>query len=287
MEKAFFFRIDSDLFTFIVFLLVSSGLLVFSGGELIVSFRDVGFSVTSRVEKAAASVSFFVTHTVKTLKTLSEVQRRYEVLREQLKDYEFLQGSRESLRKENQRLRAMLGFSRELSTRNIPAEIIGFDPDNLYSGIVVSRGARHGVRKNMPVVAFQSDTLGLVGKVVQVSRTASMIVPLYHYQFYVAGKLERAQYRGLISGQGGSDFPLLMRYVKKHGQGSIRVGDLVVTSGENYPFPKDVPVGKVRDIKLHDHETSLELSLDPVLDLFRLEYVFILDLSLSQEGPHG
>ncbi|WNZ38106.1 rod shape-determining protein MreC, partial [Treponema pallidum] len=68
MEKAFFFRIDSDLFTFIVFLLVSSGLLVFSGGELIVSFRDVGFSVTSRVEKAAASVSFFVTHTVKTLK---------------------------------------------------------------------------------------------------------------------------------------------------------------------------------------------------------------------------
>jgi rod shape-determining protein mreC len=284
MKKKFSFKIRLDVFLLIVLLVISSVLLTFSGGRFIVDFKSVGFSVAAGTENAVHSVSVFVTDTVTAVRELAELRTKYAALTEKLKDYELLQRSNADIRRENRELKELLGFADEISYKNIPAQVTGFDPDNLYSGIIINRGTTHGVRKNMPVIAFQGSNAGLVGKIVQVGRASSMVIPVYDYQCYVAARVQTTKHRGLVNGQGSPDLPLIMRYVQKRAKDEISIGDKILASGENNLFPKDSPIGIVTGIKVHDYETYLELTVEPIIDFARLDYVFVLDLSAAEGG---
>jgi len=283
MKRKFSFRIKLDVFLLIVLLIISSILLTFSGGRFIVDFKSVGFSVAAGTENAVHSVSSFVTDAVSAVRELAELRSKYVALSEKLKDYELLQRSNADIRRENRELKELLGFADTIAYKNIPAQITGFDPDNLYSGIIINRGAKHGVRKNMPVLAFQGSNVGLVGKIVQTGRNSSMVMPIYDYQCYVAASVQTTKHRGLVNGQGAADLPLIMRYVQKRAKDEITVGDKILASGENNLFPKDSPIGIITGIKVHDYETYLELTVQPIIDFFRLDYVFVLDLSGASE----
>ena len=283
MKRKFSFRIKLDVFLLIVLLIISSILLTFSGGRFIVDFKSVGFSVAAGTENAVHSVSSFVTDAVSAVRELAELRSKYVALSEKLKDYELLQRSNADIRRENRELKELLGFADTIAYKNIPAQITGFDPDNLYSGIIINRGAKHGVRKNMPVLAFQGSNVGLVGKIVQTGRNSSMVMPIYDYQCYVAASVQTTKHRGLVNGQGAADLPLIMRYVQKRAKDEITVGDKILASGENNLFPKDSPIGIITGIKVHDYETYLELTVQPIIDFFRLDYVFVLDLSGTSE----
>ena len=284
MKRKFSFRIKLDVFLLIFLLIISSVLLTFSGGRFIIDFKSVGFSVAAGTENAVHSVSAFVTDTVSAVRELAELRSKYLELSEKLKDYELLQRSNADIRRENRELKELLGFADTIAYKNIPAQISGFDPDNLYSGIIINRGAKHGVRKNMPVLAFQGSNVGLVGKIVQTGRDSSMIIPIYDYQCYVAASVQTTKHRGLVNGQGTADLPLIMRYVQKRAKDEISIGDRILASGENDLFPKDSPIGVVTGIKVHDYETYLELTVQPIIDFSRLDYVFVLDMSGANEG---
>jgi len=283
MKRKFSFKIKRDIFLLILLLIISSVLLTFSGGRFIVDFKSVGFSVAAGTENAVHSVSAFVTDTVSAVRELAELRSKYLVLTEKLKDYELLQRSNADIRRENRELKELLGFADTVAYKNIPAQIIGFDPDNLYSGIIINRGTKHGIRKNMPVLAFQGSNVGLVGKIVQTGRNSSMVIPIYDYQCYVAASVQTTKHRGLLNGQGSAALPLIMRYVQKRAKDEIGIGDRILASGENNLFPKDSPIGVVTGIKVHDYETYLELTVQPIIDFSRLDYVFVLDLSSPHE----
>ena len=284
MKRKFSFKIKLDIFLLTLLLIISSVLLTFSGGRFIVDFKSVGFSVASGTENAVHSVSSFVTDAVSAVRELADLRSKYLALSEKLKDYELLQRSNADIRRENRELKELLGFADTITYKNIPAQITGFDPDNLYSGIIINRGAKHGVRKNMPVLAFQGSNVGLVGKIVQTGRDSSMIIPIYDYQCYVAASVQTTKHRGLVNGQGAADLPLIMQYVQKRAKDEIGIGDRILASGENNLFPKDSPIGVITGIKVHDYETYLELTVQPIIDFSRLDYVFVLDLSSAHEG---
>jgi len=274
------FRRDAFLLT--LYLLVSGVFLAFSGGGFVVNFRDIGFSLMSGAQRGIYSVSSFFSGTVTAIGELSDLRAKYQELSVRLEDYELLQRSNADIKTENERLKGLLGFSESLSIKNIPAGIIGRDPNNLYSGITINRGAKHGIRKNMPVISFQGSNTGLVGKVVQVGRNTSLVMPVYDYQCFVSARIETSRYDGLVNGQGSADDPLVMKYVKKRAREEIKVGDKIITSGENYNYPGSIPIGFVTKIRGLDYETSLELDVEPVIDFSRLENVFVLDMSVAQ-----
>jgi rod shape-determining protein MreC len=278
MQKKLPFNFSLDAFLLAVYLLVSSVFLAFSSGGFVVNFKDIGFSIMSGAQRGVYSVASFFSGTVTAVRELSDLKQKYSELQKKLDDYELLQRSNADIRVENEHLKDLLGYRDTLTVKNIPAEIIGRDPNNLYSGITLNRGARQGIKKNMPVIAFQGSNTGLVGKIVQVGRSTSLMMPVYDYQCFVSARLETTRYDGLISGQGSSDSPLVMKYVKKRAKDEIKIGDKVLTSGENSNYPGEIPVGFVSKIRGLDYETSLELDLDPVIDFSRLENVFVLDM---------
>jgi rod shape-determining protein MreC len=85
-----------------------------------------------------------------------------------------------------------------------------------------------------------------------------------------------SRYEGLIRGGSPEAGKLEMRYVKKEAKGVIRYGSLVITSGNNSIYPPDLYVGRVKTVEAPEWETSLTLTITPIVDFARMEYVFVL-----------
>ena len=62
-------------------------------------------------------------------------------------------------------------------------------------------------------------------------------------------------------------------------------GDIVVTSGENGNYVKDVPIGRISKIKILDYDSSLSIELEPVIDFLRLENVLVVDQKNLNDKP--
>lgn len=269
-------------------LVLSVLLLSFSGGN--VSFRPkaIGLAVFSIFENTFTQTGSFFSRTVTSISELKKLQTKYNALRDQLSRYETVERDIVELRQENKMLRQQLGFSQTVPYGHIPAEVIGKDPGNLFSSIVIDKGSREGVRKDMPVVAFQNGFQGLVGKVLVVSPNSSVVQPIVDPNCYVAARLQATRYEGLVSGTGSATDQVIMNYVQKRARDEIKYGDLVITSGMSSIYPKGIYVGRVRTIVAKEWETSLELTLQPVVDFARLEYVFVLSRAANEStGTNG
>ena len=272
-----------SLIVFLILVIISGVSLALSSGGFIVSVKEVGFSILSAGQKGVNSVIAGVGNGVSAVKELAELKESYNKLVQQLEDYEYLQRNNAEIRKENELLREQLGISKSIVNKNYVAQIIGRDPDSLYSAITVNKGSRNGIRKNMPVIAVQNGDIGLVGKVVTVGAFTSQIMPIYDFQCNISARIQHTRDLGLVVGQGNADSPLQMQYIKKRVLNELQYGNVVVTSGENENYLKDIPIGSITKIKTVDYDSSLIIEITPIIDFARLETVMIVDVKTEQE----
>lgn len=262
----------------LVLMIAFSGIsLGFSGGGFIVNFDKLGFTVFSSLQKAVHAVENVFTGTVTAVRDMAHLRSEYQQLTEKLKDYEFLQRNNTEIRKENERLKEQLDFATEIKYRNIPAQIIGRNPDRQYSGITLNKGARNGIKKGMPVIAVQAGNVGVVGRIITVGVGTSMMMPVYDVRCNISSRIQNTRDLGIVSGNGSSDGALSLKYIRKRVMDDFNYGDIVVTSGENGNYMRDIPVGRISKITVLDYDSSLNIELDPIIDFNRLENVLVID----------
>lgn len=262
----------------LVLMIAFSGIsLGFSGGGFIVNFDKLGFTVFSSLQKAVHAVENVFTGTVTAVRDMAHLRSEYQQLTEKLKDYEFLQRNNTEIRKENERLKEQLDFATEIKYRNIPAQIIGRNPDSQYSGITLNKGARNGIKKGMPVIAVQAGNVGVVGRIITVGVGTSMMMPVYDVRCNISSRIQNTRDLGIVSGNGSSDGALSLKYIRKRVMDDFNYGDIVVTSGENGNYMRDIPVGRISKITVLDYDSSLNIELDPIIDFNRLENVLVIE----------
>ena len=250
--------------------------------------ESLGLSILGFFQRGFSAVGGFVSDTVASISELRKLRDNYRELSAKLERYTNMERGLADLREENKRLKEQLGFSQEIAYQRIASRIIAKDPENLYSTITIDKGIAEGIRKNMPVIAFQDGIEGLVGRVVEVGRGTSKIVPLYDSRSYVAARLSSGtRTEGLVGGQGSPDDPLLMRFVKKRTKDEVQFGDLVVTTGFESVYPAEVAVGRVKKIQVLEYQTSIDIELDSVLDFSRLEYIFVVRPEAVGQAAEG
>ena len=271
------FRFRFSEFLLIGLVLVSSVLLAFSSGSFVLNFKKIGFSIISTVDKGVHFVVDGAGNTVNAVAELRKLKKDYNELVIKLDNYEQMQRSNADITKENARLKEQLGFALSLEEKNIPAQIISRDLDNAFSYLTIDKGSVNGIRKNMPVVAFQNGNQGLVGKVIQVGTFTSQIMPIYNINNIVSARIQNTRDLGLVNGLGSQDQPLMMQYIRKRVVDELNFGDIVVTSGENDNYMRDIPIGSISKITVLDYNSSLNIELTPIIDFSRLETVIVVN----------
>lgn len=260
----------------IILVVGSSVMLSFSSGGFIINFKNVGFTIFSTIEKGVATVSFYVKDAVDGVVKLVNLSKEYDVLTEKLKDYEYMQRTNAAIRKENARLKEQLGFADSIQQKTIPANIISRGADNLHTTIIIDKGSKDGIKKNMSVIAIQNGNVGVVGKVVSVGYTTAQIMSVYNTNCSISARMQNTRDIGLITGNGTEDKPLSMKYIKKRVIGELHFGDIVVTSGENGNYLKEIPIGTISKVSILDYDTSLDIEIEPVINFSRLESVMVV-----------
>jgi rod shape-determining protein MreC len=261
----------------VAYLIVSLILMTVTTNTVKINPKKAGTAVFSVFQRGAAGVGRFFGRMVNSIGELRRLQENYDDLQAQLQSYRLNEREIAQLRAENERLREQLEFSETIRYAYIAAEVIGRDAGDFLTGFLIDKGTRHGVRKNMPVVAYSGGFEGLVGRIIQVGPVSSIILPIFDVSCFVPGRMRNSRYTGLINGLGDSLGSLLMTSVPKSARGSLGVGDLVVTSGLSSIYPRDVYIGRIQEIGAKPWETSLQIDIDPVVDFSRLEYVFVLE----------
>lgn len=271
------FRFRFSEFLLIGLMIISSVLLAFSSGSFVLNFKKIGFSFISTVDKGVHFVVDGVGNTFNAVAELRKLKKDYNELVIKLDHYEQMQRTNADITKENARLKEQLGFAVSLDEKNIPAQIISRDLDNAFSYLTIDKGSVNGIRKNMPVVAFQNGNQGLVGKVIQVGTFTSQIMPVYNINNIVSARIQNTRDLGLVNGLGSQEQPLMMQYIRKRVVDELSFGDIVVTSGENDNYMRDIPIGSISKITVLDYNSSLNIELTPIIDFSRLETVIVVN----------
>lgn len=262
--------------TTIILVIVGLTMIGVSGSAIGFNPERIVRGVLSGGQRFFASIGRTVSGTVRSVGELRQLREDYEGLLEELERYQRLEGNIEALAAENARLREQLGFVARSENPLLAARVIAKESGSLFSSFTINRGRRHGVRTDQALIAFIGGREGLVGRVAEVSGGTAVIIPVFAPGSYVAARLERSRYEGLLQGTGDENDPLVMRYVPRRGRNEIRYDDLIATSGLESMYPADLPVGRVTRVTAPSYETSLRISVEPVVDFSRLEYVFVL-----------
>jgi len=79
---------------------------------------------------------------------------------------------------------------------------------------------------------------------------------------------------GVVQGQGPGNDLLVVRYLPL-GE-SVKVNDIILTSGIGGSFPKRLVIGQVIEVNQRDTDLFTEAIIRPSVDLTRLEYVLVM-----------
>jgi rod shape-determining protein MreC len=189
----------------------------------------------------------------------------------------------ESQAGEAQRLRALLDFREAHSeVPMLAAQVIGASADPTSHILFINRGERDRLRRNMAVITPD----GIVGKVVEVfANNTAQVLLINDKESGVGVLFADTRTHGVVKGTG--DPEPVMDYVSNDEK--VHAGQIIVTSGEDRIFPKDLPVGVVEGTK--PGITFQVIRVRPAVHLDRLEDVLILlsrqdaTLKAIQESP--
>lgn len=263
--------------TFVALIAVSAALILASSGARFELPRAIGLGVFSSLQKGITGAAGWVRGTVDSIGELRRAREELQVVRERLQEAERLSRDIVRLRRENEQLRALAGLADRTEYTNLPARVVAKQPGNTSGELILDKGSRDGVRRFMPVVAQQKGVTGLVGKVVTVSARSCTVLPITGQTSFVSARLEVSRYDGLLAGQGEVSDLLLLTHVSTLAVKEIAYGDVVVTSGLGQLFPAEIQIGRVRAIRSLPQASSLEIEVEPFIEVSKLEHVLILD----------
>lgn len=267
-----------ELTVFLMLIVLSATMLLSAGGDN-VSFRPkkAGLDFLSLCQRGITGTGRFISGSINSISELRSVKKEYKALLNRVSEYSYMENNYAALERENLELKKQLGYLSDAEGKMISAAVIGGNTNNFFKSLVINQGSSKGIKKNMPVIAYADGFRALVGKVVETGTFSAVVKPITDHSLYVPARLKDLRYSGLVNGnKTENDDTIFMNYVKKGAGGKIGYEDIVITSGLNGTYPKDIYIGKVRKISGKEYETSLMLELEPFVDFARLEYVFVL-----------
>ncbi|TBR17703.1 rod shape-determining protein MreC [bacterium] len=169
---------------------------------------------------------------------------------------------------ENLRLKKLLSFKQNTPYKVIAARVIGRDPSNWDSVLIIDKGSQNGIKKGFVSITF----LGLAGRVLEAGETTSKIILINDPNLSISALVQRSRQEGLVMGSLGGN--LVMKYLPK--DSDIKVSDTVITSGFTGNYPKGLIIGTVIEVGVEFSWLTRYALIKPVVNLANLEEVLVI-----------
>lgn len=192
----------------------------------------------------------------------------YEAIQKQNVELKQRLAALEEAKLENDRIRALVDFSKAQDLPTIGAGVIGRSTDSRQRTIVIDRGTSSGVARGDAVIAAG----GLVGQVDEVTAWSAQVRLITDADSGVAVLVQRTRANGIV--RGTLDGPLSLEFIEK--RLAPVVGDVLLTSGLGGVFPKGIVVGEVTSVATPQTDLFPVISVVSRVDVSRIEEVLVV-----------
>jgi rod shape-determining protein MreC len=165
------------------------------------------------------------------------------------------------------RLQALLAFREQFISQTVAAQVIGSSGSEQSRAVYIDRGENAGIKPDMAVITAD----GIVGKVLHVYRSTSLVLLINDQTSGVGAILEKTRLQGILRGTPAGEIAL----EKVMSDEAVPVGESVLTSGGDRIFPKGLPVGRVAQVS-PGSDLFLNIRVKPAISLSRLEEVLVV-----------
>lgn len=172
--------------------------------------------------------------------------------------------------KENNLTRELEKNTQDGNFKTILTHLIGLHNDT----ILIDLGSDDGIAENMPVISANKT---LYGRIDKVYKNFASVALISHKNSTVASKIVKTNpgepiILGAMKGQGN----LSMYLDLISSETIVNEGDLVVTSGQEGIFPRDLLLGKIIDATTDDTKPFQTARISAMLDLSKTDTLFII-----------
>ena len=189
----------------------------------------------------------------------------YPRLEAQLSELESNLGHLQELEKENERLKELLAFKKSIPQKTVAARIIGWDASPWRKILILDKGSKHDLKKDMAVVV----TEGLAGRILDAGAGNARAIVLNDPDMRVSALTGQSRAQGIVAGDGTGR--LSMKYLSL--DAGVSVGEVVMTSGIGGIFPKELRIGIVESVQKDTDGLHLNARIKPYVNFSRLEEV--------------
>jgi rod shape-determining protein MreC len=161
----------------------------------------------------------------------------------------------------------------------IRAPVIGRDLTTFEHWLIISRGARQGVRPGAPVITPD----GVCGKVIACGPHQSLVQTLLAPESRIAVLNLRSRVPALARPDRSGH--LVLDYAPK--ESDFRPGDTIVTAGLGTIFPKGLRLGEVVAVPDRPEALFKPVTIRPFADVSRVEQVFVISLPEGAQPDTG
>lgn len=191
-----------------------------------------------------------------------------------------------ALAAENARLRELLGFSQRFRRRHqlVPARVVARDTSPFFRVVRLRIDtARESVRPGQPVVSAD----GVIGQVDRVTGDYADVMLLADARSAVDVVVQTHRAMGILKGLGSSEhYRCKIEYLRRTEE--VAEGDLVVTSGMDERFPKDLAIGRVSEVARKQYGLYQQVIVEPSVDFARISEAYVIvDETAPAEGVKG
>lgn len=149
------------------------------------------------------------------------------------------------------------------------ARVIARGVDHWTNTLVIDKGIRDGVAKDMAAVTPR----GLAGKIMNSSDSYSGLLLITDINFSAAVRLQESRREGVLTGTGTR--ACILKYIPYEDE--IKQGDVVITSGLDSLFPPGIPVGYISKVDNKGRGGNFQyIEVVPYQDDTKMEKVIVV-----------
>lgn len=196
-----------------------------------------------------------------------------QALREQIAEMENDARTTDTLQRENQRLRELVGLKEERQDFELVASyIITWDSNDWTSSFTIDKGTGSGIQEDMVAITAQGEVVGLV---TAAGSNWATVTTVLDSSLEISANIASSGHAGMVQGAytTGSEGMLRMDYLPT--DAVIRNEDQVVTAGSTL-YPRDLILGYVANAGFDETGVAKYALLTPAADFENMEQVFIL-----------
>lgn len=161
-------------------------------------------------------------------------------------------------------------YSKDSLYRFIGAKVISNSINKKKNYLMLDKGAKHGIRKEMGVIS----PTGILGTIVEVSENYATVMSVLHIDNKVSARVKKNRHMGEMVWTGEDYRKGLLTDIPTHV--NLIKGDTIITSGNSHVFPEGIEIGVVEEYSRHPGDKFNTAIIDYSVDYNNLFYAYII-----------